>query len=320
MYPIFAMANGEHNYYGFQNIDGYMYYPSFVCPKALIDQARAKEWDENDLFCSTYPKCGTHFAMLTTLLIGFKGDLPPKTDLHCLCYSAEFTVGPEGTNARDLMESPDLYPTKPRVISSHMPHHHIKFNDVTRFMYVVRDPVNSMASWRRMNYLMFGPIMCPTIADFIKYELHSRPYGWLDHVLGWWSMREKRNVLILSYEEMVKTPVDAVKKIAAHMRVPLTEAQVQKVVMCMDKKWALENIDPYLYQIKTPFSPPERENQSKSAFIVDETKVTEKLTPAQELEIRQEYTRKIQKIMTGADAVAAANASSFFEAHREYFC
>ena len=92
----------------------------------------------------------------------------------------------------------------------------------------------------------------------------------------------------------------------------------------MDKKWALEHVDPYLHQAKTPFSPPDRDNQSHSAFIVD-TKGMEKFTVAQELEIRQEYTRKIQKIMGDLNspdvalATAAANAKSFYEHNRDYF-
>ena len=111
-----------------------------------------------------------------------------------------------------------------------------------------------------------------------------------------------------------------------HMKVALTENQINTVVQKMDKKWALEHVDPYLYQAKTPFSPPDRDNQTHSAFIVDTTKGNmEKFTKVQEVEIRQEYTRKIQQIMEHLNsedvalATAAANAKSFYEHNREYF-
>ena len=112
------------------------------------------------------------------------------------------------------------------------------------------------------------------------------------------------------------------------MKIPLTETQIKTVVQKMDKKWALEHVDPYLYQAKTPFSPPDRDNQTHSAFIVDTTKETtgiEKFTVAQEQEICQEYTRKMHKIMEHLDssdaalATAAANAKSFYEHNRCYF-
>lgn len=110
------------------------------------------------------------------------------------------------------------------------------------------------------------------------------------------------------------------------MKVSLTENQVNTVVQKMDKKWALSHIDPYLFQAKTPFSPPDRGNQTHSAFIVDTTKGDlEKFTAEQEVEIRQEYSRKIQKIMSHLNsedmtlATAAANAKSFYEHNRDYF-
>ena len=47
---------------GLQDIDGYLYYPSFICTKEKIMQARQYDWAENDTFLSSYPKSGTHFC------------------------------------------------------------------------------------------------------------------------------------------------------------------------------------------------------------------------------------------------------------------
>jgi hypothetical protein len=72
-------------------------------------------------------------------------------------------------------------------------------------------------------------------------------------------MRHQPNMLIVTYEEMVNETLSAVRYLAAHMNVELTEVQMNKVVTYMDKKWALEHVDPYLYAAKTPFSPPDRD-------------------------------------------------------------
>jgi hypothetical protein len=53
---------------------------------------------------------------------------------------------------------------------------------------------------------------------------------------------------------------------------------------------------------------------------VDLSAVTEKLSPAQENEIRDAFTHKIKVIMEQTeDVAAAANAVSFYEANRSYF-
>lgn len=305
---------------GLQDIDGYRYYPSFICPRERIDLARNHEWQETDAFLSSYPKSGTHFCGLVMVLIAHKGQYPEKTDLHTLFHSVEFKNGAGGDNSLDYNEPSPFGLPLPRVLISHMPQHHVKMNDVARFLYVMRDPVSTLASMRRMELLMFGPILCSKLDTFIEYNIKTRDTGWLDHVLGWWQVRDRSNLLLVTYEEMVTNPAEAVRKIANHMRVNLTDDEARLVVMKMDKQWALQNVDPYLFKAHTPFSPPDRDSTSKSGFIVNSDAIKEKLTKEQERSIREEYTRKIKAVMedTG-DASAAANATSFYNAHNRYF-
>ena len=174
IWPFITAAGGTLG--GLQNIDGYLYYQSFICPPELIAKARAYEWKENDVLGCSYPKAGTHFLMLTTLLIAFKGDLPEKTCIHSLTMSAEFVPGKTGSNSIS-MDSTEPSPTTPRICLSHMPMHHVKYNETSCFLYVMRDPVASLASYRRMEYLLFGPILSPSVEDFIKFHLHTRETG-----------------------------------------------------------------------------------------------------------------------------------------------
>jgi hypothetical protein len=135
-----------------------------------------------------------------------------------------------------------------------MPRGHIVPSPKATFIYVMRDPVPTLASLRRMEYLMFGPHLISPLDNFLHDHLNVRETGWLDHVLSWWAAKDEPNVLIVTYEELIRSPIDGVKKIAKHMNVELTDPQLQTCVLKMDKKWALANVDPYLFQAKTPFS------------------------------------------------------------------
>ena len=85
----------------------------------------------------------------------------------------------------------------------------------------------------------------------------------------------------------------------------------------MDKKWALKNVDPYLHEAKTPFSPPEH---TGSGFIVTDNQVQDSFSAEQQAEIRAVYTQKIRKIINDTgDAANAEDAKSFYEAHRTFF-
>eukprot|EP00596_Hydrurales_sp_CCMP1899_P001439 CAMPEP_0119037558 /NCGR_PEP_ID=MMETSP1177-20130426/5991_1 /TAXON_ID=2985 /ORGANISM="Ochromonas sp, Strain CCMP1899" /LENGTH=121 /DNA_ID=CAMNT_0006999005 /DNA_START=712 /DNA_END=1077 /DNA_ORIENTATION=- len=119
---------------------------------------------------------------------------------------------------------------------------------------------------------------------------------------------------------MIKEPEDCVRKLAKHIDVNLTQEELNKVVKCMDKKWALENIDPYLSAgINTPYSPPFN-GTSRSGFIVDVSVVKEKLTEDQETEIRLVHTERIQAIIADTEnPTAAANALSYFNENKDYF-
>jgi hypothetical protein len=171
--PFILMYGGITG--GYQNIDGYYYYPKEMNPPELIKIAREKDWGTSDLLLATYPKSGTHFGMLTSLLVLYKGEFPSKADLHSLCYAPEFSV--EGENCLSLG---DPSPTQPvGVYGSHMPQHHVKYSETGKYLYIMRDSVATLASLRRMDQLMYGSIICPSLSEFVKFHLHTRETGWL---------------------------------------------------------------------------------------------------------------------------------------------
>nr|XP_058942807.1 sulfotransferase 1B1-like isoform X1 [Pocillopora verrucosa] len=113
---------------------------------------------------------------------------------------------------------------EPRVFKTHLPYCFVpKGSDEAnkpRYIYVVRNPKDVFVSLyhhhRNMPYLVEIPSWDEAFKRFITgdftFGLH------FDHVLGWWEQRDDPNILILTYEDRIKDPGDAVDKIANFLR------------------------------------------------------------------------------------------------------
>ena len=320
-YAIFPILGNAGMVAQMQHQDGHYYLAPFVNPPEQIAIARKHGWGAEDLVLASYPKSGTHYAMLMTLLTLFRGDLPRETDLHSLVYSPEF----RGNNARPLDEPKELYPTSPRLIVTHMPQHHMQYSPEARYVYVMRDPVATICSWRKFEQLMFGPFLTPSAEAFVSTGemLLTREGGWLDNVLRWWRVRDRENVLLLNFEEMTDSPVQAVKKLAALIKIELSAAQEELIAERMTLQWSLLNVDPFLYKAITPFSPPDRHLATHSGFIVNSSAIPpsiRKVGAKDRLKLRQAVWSRMRALIEQDDTDAAHNAASFFESHRAYFC
>ena len=255
---------------GEQIVDGHPYLPSFVNPPKQIAKARQYTWDEDDVILASHPKSGTHLTMLTLLLILFAGDLPPKTNLHSLTVTAEFDQAAAG-GSRSYEEPKADYPTRPRLVTTHMPERHLTYSPAAKYVYVMRSPVATLASFRRMELLLLGPHLTPTLDDFVARGSMLRPGGWLDQVLEWWSVRGRSNLLIVNYEDMVTAPRASAERLATFIGKSLSPKQLDVVAGRMSLRWALEHVDPYNHKATTPFSPPDIALATKSGFIVNAT-------------------------------------------------
>ena len=99
-----------------------------------------------------------------------------------------------------MSEPRETSPTHPRVICTHMPPLHLNFDASAsagaRFLTVIRDPVATMSSLRRMEQLLFGG-MAGSLDSMLEWDLQTRETGWLEYALSWWAHREHKSVLIL---------------------------------------------------------------------------------------------------------------------------
>ena len=211
-----------------QLIDGHPYGPAFSNPPREVALARSYTWGADDLIIATHPKSGTHFTMLAALLVLYRGQLPAKTDLHSLIVLPEFSKGGASARSRPYDEPPDYYATHPRVITTHMPVHHLHYSAEAKYVYVMRDPVAGISSGRRMELLILGPYLTPTLDVFVREAAAGcvRSGGWLDQVLAWWQARSRPNQLVLKYEWMLAHPRRVAQRLARLVGISLSASQV----------------------------------------------------------------------------------------------
>lgn len=321
-YPFYKyIIGGFHKSDHF--LDGYYYLSTQINPTESIVKSRLYKAKPDDLILSTFPKSGTHAALLMLVHLLSKTELCQKgCDPHEFSYAFEFANNKQGNNnpmvaAFDDNVPSDTYPTTPRIISTHMPATHLNPQESEgKFLVVIRDPVQQLLSLRTMEFFLFGHILRLPLDDFVTLATEIRETGWADHVYQWWRLRKQTNVKVIFYEDLVHNdPEGTVRDVAQFITNVVEEmtnttnnnAQEQQeqiiktVVHRMSKEWALKYVDRHHYKAETPFSPPlsfREESGSSSSFIVDSSKFfsmpfSERFSSSQEDRIRSFAKQKL---------------------------
>ncbi|XP_048225364.1 sulfotransferase 2A1-like [Perognathus longimembris pacificus] len=106
----------------------------------------------------------------------------------------------------------------PRLLSSHLPIQLFPksfFTSKAKVIYVLRNPKDALVS----GYYFYSQSKfmknAESLQQFYEWFIQGNvPYGsWFAHVLGWMSMQESKNVLVLSYEALKKDTGSTVEKI-----------------------------------------------------------------------------------------------------------
>ena len=199
-------------------------------PATLADIANRYVPRPTDVHVVTYPKAGTSWIQEVVWLINHDADIAVSDKLP----SSERTVYIElSTSRTDQLARLDAA-ASPR----HIKWHHSspllpeRVVDEGKIIYLMRNPKDTVVSWyhfQRMNTL-YG-----FTGDFDAFfELFLRgdvAYGCYWHnVLSWWRLRNRANVLLLTYEDMHADLRAVVLKLAAFLGKELTGEQVAAIV------------------------------------------------------------------------------------------
>ncbi|CAI9556997.1 unnamed protein product [Staurois parvus] len=182
---------------------------------------------EDDLLLVTYPKSGTTWiSEIVDRMCRDTSDRETKDIFQRVPY-LEFAM-PGNTSGTELLDKQDF----PRIIKTHLSAETLPLSfweKNCKIIYVsrnVKDVAVSFYHFHRMaTHLPESGSWEEFLEKFIKGNVE---YGsWSDHVRSWWKRRQQRNILYLSYEDMLED----------------LRREIQKVMMFLGKDLSDEVLD-----------------------------------------------------------------------------
>ncbi|KAK8773727.1 hypothetical protein V5799_011740 [Amblyomma americanum] len=150
---------------------------------------------DNDVIIVTYPKCGTTWTQYIVSSILTKAN-PPNDPGEFMLYTPliEF-LGAEAA----------MSPARKGPLITHLPFKNIVFSKRAKYIYVARNPYDCCVSC-----YYFLKAVTPksyhdvTFESFVEKFLSAQLfYGdYFDHLLDWYGLRNEKNVLFLTYEQL----------------------------------------------------------------------------------------------------------------------
>jgi len=213
----------------------------------------------SDVVVLTYPKCGTTwtqevvwtmlhnpdldnpqacrdlaerspFMEYDTLRSVLTADHGERADLvEALASLAPHADPAQGVHLQLAQHCPDR-----RVIKTHLPLSLLPQDllDTCKVIYVTRNPRDLVASYMHHNRLQLANDFCGTDAEFVHHFcLANVTYGdYAGHVEEALQKKDHKNLLFLTFEDMKKNHLGAVKRISDFIGAGLTEKQLLNVV------------------------------------------------------------------------------------------
>jgi hypothetical protein len=185
-----------------------------------------------DVFVCAYFKSGTTWTLQMATQVAFRGRAE-FANIHHVVPWPDVPMPPMSRLMIPLADPSPLArsPTGRRVIKTHLARNDIPFVPEARYLAVVRDLKDVCVSgYHFLKSMAFGPLM-PSVARWVDYMLSAdfRP-SWAEHLASYWAVRDQPNVLFLTYEQMRKDHVGAVRRIADFMGVELSSTELASVV------------------------------------------------------------------------------------------
>jgi Sulfotransferase domain len=189
---------------------------------------------EHDVFVSTFAKSGTNWMMQIAHQIAFRG-AGEYENVHDVVSWPDMNRGRRQMSvALDDTNVWRAAPTGLRVIKTHVAAFHVPYSEKARYLIVVRDPKDILVSSYFFAGGAAGPLMPSPDVWFELFVTGRFPldFGatWAEHTASYWALRDRANVLLLSFREMKRDLGAAVRRVAELLDVELTATELERVI------------------------------------------------------------------------------------------
>ena len=211
-------------------------------------------WRDDDVVVSVPAKSGTTWTMNIIHQLREKGDRNFK-DIYAEVIWCEVVARP-GCPVEEMVEKLDnMDNSRPRAFKTHSSPPTLPFHDKVKYVVVARNPeevIVSMNSFIKMHSDTFIEYWQLPLEMFKSPNLQAFYNGFVKHsgfdknvfkfVSEWWKLKEKGNVLMLHYSDMVKDHEGSIKKISDFLGYgPYTNDEWQTILELTSWEWMKAN-------------------------------------------------------------------------------
>uniref|UniRef100_A0A336LZF5 CSON005747 protein n=1 Tax=Culicoides sonorensis TaxID=179676 RepID=A0A336LZF5_CULSO len=201
--------------------------------QSIARKIKEMEVYDDDIWVVSFPKSGTTWTMEMTWLLNNDLDYEMAKDIELsrrfpmLEISGVLNLFPEGSvdNVINL--------TRPRHIKTHLNYAMLPdklWTSRAKIFYVARNPKDCIVSYFHHSRHITG--YHGTMDDFVETFLQDKVLytPFFEHILGFWNIRHRPNMMFLMYEDMQADLLSILKKISEFLGKNYTENQLLKLV------------------------------------------------------------------------------------------
>ena len=201
---------------------------------AARDAAPPFEPRPTDVIISPYGKCGTTMLQQMLHTLRTRGDTDFDDISRVVPWVEMSPMLGIDLNAPQRAE--------PRGFKSHLSYTRIPKG--ARYIVSLRDPKDSFVSMLRFMEGWFIEPGAVAIEDFFEgWQRGGGPEGegYWGHLLSWWAVRDRPDVLLLSYRKMVADPVGHIRRVADFAGIPLDDELLELTLERTSRSYMLEH-------------------------------------------------------------------------------